>query len=133
MSGQRYASHLRRSSLAALACALRAAGCSGEGESAAAEAPAPPPAATATTADRTQLVYDAYFRHCKQFTWQALVYPRAARDETDAARQYAGPPRQYQRPAFRGCLAGLRADAATVDLETIKRLSKQAAKEHGLD
>jgi hypothetical protein len=129
--GQRY---LRASIGAATLLAL--AGCSGgESEPAATLAePAPPaPSAEPVAADRSRAVYDAYFRHCKQFTWRALAYPKTARNEVDAARQYAGPPRQYQRPAFRGCLAGLRADSATITLEEIRRLAEEEAKEHGLE
>jgi hypothetical protein len=131
MRGQRYL----RASLGAAAL-LALAGCSGgDSEPAATLArPAPPPpAAEPAGVDRSQAVYDAYFRHCKAFTWRALVYPKTARNEVDAARQYAGPPRQYQQPAFRGCLAGLRADSATITLEEIKRLAEEEAKEHGLE
>ena len=76
-------------------------------------------------------MYDAYFRHCKEFTYQALAFPRTAVDATDAARQYAGPPRRYQQNAFRGCLAGLRLGTPRITLADIKRTAAEEAKEHG--
>jgi hypothetical protein len=138
MRRQRYVRALLGSrSAAALVAALVLAGCSGEESEPAATLAAPAPAPAAPSAepagDRSQAVYDAYFRHCREFTWRALVYPKTARNEVDAARQYAGPPRQYRRPAFRGCLAGLRADTATITLDEIKRLAEEEAKEHGLE
>ena len=116
---------------------LALAGCSSDGaESTAgttqprATIPATVPAAT-TEPDRAQLVYDAYFEHCKEFTYDALAFPRTAVDATDAARQYAGPPRKYQQPAFRGCLAGLRSGTPRITLADVKRTAAEEAKEHG--
>jgi uncharacterized repeat protein (TIGR03943 family) len=68
---------------------------------------------------RAARVYDAYYKHCKQFTYDALAWPQRARNETEAARLFAGPPREFQSPAFRGCLAGLNAGEATIDLKTL--------------
>ena len=76
-------------------------------------------------------MYDAYFQHCKEFTYGALAFPRTASDATDAARQYAGPARQYQRSAFRGCLAGLRAGTPQITLADVKRAAAEEAEEHG--
>ena len=112
---------------------LALAGCSsGDEESAATVPPSGQVTAPATTGgDRSQQVYDAYFQHCKEFTYQALAYPRTASDATDAARQYAGPPREYQQPAFRGCLAGLQLGTPRITLADIKRTAAEEAKEHG--
>jgi hypothetical protein len=121
-----------RTGMAVVAFAL--AGCSSDGSESTATVPAPRPAtvpATTSAVDRSQQVYDAYFQHCKEFTYQALAYPRTASDATDAARQYAGPPRQYQQPAFRGCLAGLRLGTPRITLADIKRAAAEEAEEHG--
>ena len=122
--------------------AFALAGCSSDGSESSATVPAPSPVtapvtapatarATTSASDRSQQVYDAYFQHCKEFTYQALAYPRTASDATDAARQYAGPPRQYQQPAFRGCLAGLRLGTPRITLADIKRAAAEEAEEHG--
>ena len=131
----------RRAALAArgagmVVVALALAGCSSDGSESTATVPAPGTApvtapATTTAGDRSQQVYDAYFQHCKEFTYQALAYPRTASDATDAARQYAGPPRPYQQPAFRGCLAGLRLGTPRITLADIKRAAAEEAEEHG--
>ena len=125
---------------AVLACALviaiSASGCSGDADTAPTPQPAAPPPTVATPAapaDRSQRVFEAYYRHCREFTWQALVYPQTARNQTEAARKYAGPPRRYQRPAFRGCLAGLRVGKPRIDLAEVKRLAEAEAEEHGED
>jgi len=116
---------------------LALAGCSSDGEESTTGASVQATTAPATSAaettepDRAQQVYDAYFQHCKEFTYQALAYPRTASDATDAARQYAGPPRQYQQPAFRGCLAGLRLGTPRITLADIKRAAAEEAEEHG--
>jgi hypothetical protein len=116
---------------------LALAGCSSDGEKSTAgvsepkaTAPATIPAAS-TEPDRAQLVYDAYFGHCKEFTYEALVFPRTAVDARDAARQYAGPSRPHRRSAFRGCLAGLRAGTPRITLADVKRIAAEEAKEHG--
>jgi len=120
-----------------LLAVLALAGCSSGGEESTAEVTGPQATTPATVAagttepDRAQRVYDAYFQHCKEFTYDALTFPRTAVDATDAARQYAGPPRQYQQPAFRGCLAGLRLGTPSITLADIKRAAAEEAKEHG--
>jgi hypothetical protein len=67
-------------------------------------------------------IYDLYYEHCRHYTWVALAYPRKARNATDAARIFAGPKRPFQPPAFRGCLAGLGAGEATINLERLLAL-----------
>jgi hypothetical protein len=67
-------------------------------------------------------VYDLYYEHCRHYTWVALAYPRKARNAAQAARIFAGPTRPFQPPAFRGCLAGLGAGQATIDLERLLAL-----------
>jgi hypothetical protein len=139
MRAERYAPARGAATLVvAAALAFATAACSGGDEPTATPQPpatvTPPPptlAPPATSANRTQRVYEAYYRHCRRFTWPALVYPQAARSETEAARKFAGPPRPYQRPAFRGCLAGLRAGEATIDLAEVKRLVEAEEAEHG--
>jgi hypothetical protein len=68
---------------------------------------------------RAGRVYDTYFEHCKEFTYDALAYPKRATGEIDAARMFAGPPRELQPPAYEGCLAGLEADVATITLRDV--------------
>jgi hypothetical protein len=95
----------------------------------AAPAVAPPPAAVpedlpetgaaAGFGGRAARVYDLYYEHCKHYTYDALAWPQHARDATEAARLYTGPPREFQPPAFRGCLAGLGAGEATIDLKAL--------------
>ena len=121
-----------------LLAVLALAGCSSGGKDSTAEATRPQatvptavPAGTTTEPDRAQLVYDAYFRHCKEFTYEALAFPRTAVDATDAARQYAGPPRRHQQSAFRGCLAGLRLGTPRITLADVKRAAAEEAEEHG--
>ena len=133
MGGNTFAS-VRVAKRAGLLCAaLALAGCSSDPEEEAAPTIVPVQTVkTATTApDRAQLVYDAYFRHCKEFTYQALAFPRTATDATDAARQYAGPPRRYQQNAFRGCLDGLNLGTPRITLADIKRAAAEEATEHG--
>jgi hypothetical protein len=139
MGGNTFASPRVARRALLLFAVLALAGCSSDGEESTTGVSVPqvttaPPATVAaetTEADRAQQVYDAYFQHCKEFTYQALAYPRTASDATDAARQYAGPPRQYQRPAFRGCLAGLRLGTPRITLADVKRVAAEEAEEHG--
>jgi uncharacterized repeat protein (TIGR03943 family) len=73
---------------------------------------------------RAANVYDRYFDHCKEYTYEALVYPGKAKGNEEAARVFAGPPREFQPPAYQGCLAGLEADQASIDLrELILRMA----------
>src|SRR5262245_12768672 len=112
-----------RAGLAAAVCAAAAlSGCSSGGDDTVAAPPPPPPATTtqpatqmpvtglgakAGFAGRGARVYDAYYSHCREFTPAALVWPDKAPSAAEAARRYAGPPREFQKPAYRGCLAGL--------------------------
>jgi uncharacterized repeat protein (TIGR03943 family) len=73
-------------------------------------------AATAGFTGRAARVYDRYYEHCKVFTYEALAWPERARNAEEAARMFAGPPRRYQPPAFRGCLDGLEAGEASITL-----------------
>ena len=72
-------------------------------------------------AGRAARVYERYYEHCKVFTYDALAWPEKARDDEEAARIFAGPPRRYQPPAFRGCLHGLRAGEAHITLAELFR------------
>ena len=77
-------------------------------------------------------MYEAYYRHCKEFTWQALVFPAHGDGAAaDAASQYAGPPRQYRKAAFDGCLAGCARTRARITVADIKRALAEEAAEHG--
>ena len=42
-------------------------------------------------------MYDAYYSHCREFTPAALVWPDEVDGADDAARLYAGPPREFQK------------------------------------
>jgi hypothetical protein len=68
-------------------------------------------------------IYDLYYEHCRHYTFKALAWPRQAGSATQAARMFAGPPRTFQPPAFRGCLAGLRAGKATITVAKLKALA----------
>jgi uncharacterized repeat protein (TIGR03943 family) len=68
---------------------------------------------------RAANVYDRYYDHCKEFTPEALAWPKTARSAEEAASVFAGPPRRYREPAYRGCLAGLRADVARITLRDL--------------
>jgi hypothetical protein len=116
-----------------LLAVLALSGCSSDDEKSTAGVSGPQARTSVSTTqpDRRRLVYDAYFRHCKEFTYRALAFPRTAVDAADAARQYAGPARQYQGSAFRGCLAGLRAGTPTITLADVKRIAAEEAEEHG--
>jgi hypothetical protein len=72
-------------------------------------------------AGRAATVYDRYYDHCKRYTYDALAFPAKVADDAAAAKLFAGPPRQFQPPAYRGCLAGLRAGVAFIDLRELKR------------
>jgi uncharacterized repeat protein (TIGR03943 family) len=74
---------------------------------------------------RAARVYRSYYEHCKVFTYEALAWPKRARDAEEAARLFAGPARQYQRPAYLGCLAGLEAGEARITLKEL--FSRMAA------
>jgi putative membrane protein len=76
-------------------------------------------------AGRAARVYERYFAHCKVYTYDALAWPEKARNDEEAARLFAGPPRRYQRPAFRGCLDGLRTGEARITLaELFRRIAR---------
>jgi uncharacterized repeat protein (TIGR03943 family) len=81
----------------------------------------PPSGESAGFAGRAARVYERYYAHCKVYTYDALAWPEKARNDEDAARLFAGPPRRYQRPAFRGCLDGLRAGEARITLAELFR------------
>jgi uncharacterized repeat protein (TIGR03943 family) len=68
---------------------------------------------------RAANVYDRYYDHCKEFTPEALAWPRKARSAEDAASIFAGPPRRYREPAYRVCLAGLQAGEARITLRDL--------------
>ena len=133
MDGSVFVSHRAALCAGLLCAALALPGCSSDGgeETASTIVPVQTAETETTAPDRAQLVYDAYFRHCKEFTYQALAFPRTATDATDAARQYAGPPRRYQQNAFRGCLDGLKLGTPRITLADIKRTAAEEAKEHG--
>jgi hypothetical protein len=67
-------------------------------------------------------IYDLYYEHCRHYTWVALAYPLKAHNAAQAARIFAGPKRPFQPPAYRGCLAGLGAGEATIDLKRLLAL-----------
>ena len=81
--------------------------------------------------DRAAAVYRTYYEHCRHFTPAALAYPQQATSAVAAARLFAGPPRRFRQPAYRGCLAGLRAGDATVDLKALLASMKEEKEEHG--
>ena len=67
-------------------------------------------------------IYTLYFEHCKHYTWRALAYPLTAHNAAQAALLFAGPPREFRPPAFRGCLAGLSAGEATINVKRLQAL-----------
>lgn len=88
----------------------------GDASSASAASAAPTPAQTTPAPSgeevgfrgRAARVYERYYVHCKEFTYEALAFPSRVRTQEEAAKLFAGPPRQFQPPAYRGCLDGLR-------------------------
>ena len=90
--------------------------------STAASAPAAPPASGAGFTGKAGRIYNLYYEHCKHYTFKALAWPRQAGSPIQAARMFAGPPRTFQPPAFRGCLAGLKAGKATITVAKLKAL-----------
>ena len=91
--------------------------------SAAAPARLPPSGSTAGFGGKAARIYDLYYEHCKHYTYKALAWPRHAGSATQAARMFAGPPRTFQSPAFRGCLAGLGAGKATITVAKLVALA----------
>jgi hypothetical protein len=77
-------------------------------------------------------VYDAYYSHCREFTPGGLIWPDTASSAAEAAKLYAGPPREFQKPAYRGCLAGLNDSTGRVTVAVAKRLAEEEAEEHGM-
>jgi hypothetical protein len=142
-----HAARYRAGLAAALAGAAVLAGCSSGGSETSATPPpptvaaAPPPPAPAAAqgvgakagfAGRAARVYDAYYSHCREFTPAALVWPDEVDGAPAAAKLYAGPPREFQQPAYRGCLAGLRVTSGRFTVARVKALAEEEAKEHGL-
>jgi hypothetical protein len=80
----------------------------------------PPGEAKPALHGRAALVYDAYYEHCKHYTYDALAYPQHAGSAVEAARLYAGSPRRYQQAAFRGCLAGLEGGDGQITLSVVR-------------
>ena len=137
-----------RAGLAAAACAAAAlAGCSSDGDDTVAAPPPPPPAATTTLPSQVPVtglgakagfsgrgarVYDAYYSHCREFTPGGLIWPQRAASAAQAAKLYAGPPRELQKPAYRGCLAGLENTTGRITVAVARRLAEEEAEEHGM-
>jgi hypothetical protein len=91
--------------------------------SAAAPARLPPSGSAAGLSGKAARIYDLYYEHCMHYTYRALAWPRQAGSQTQAARMFAGPPRTFQAPAFRGCLAGLGAGKATITVAKLVALA----------
>jgi hypothetical protein len=143
-----HATRYRAGLAAALAAAAVLAGCSsGDSDTTAAPAPSPPPAAGTTLptqvpvtglgakagfSGRGARVYDAYYSHCREYTPAALIWPDDAPSATVAAKRYAGPPRELQQAAYRGCLAGLEHSTGRVTVAKVKALAEEEAEEHGM-
>jgi len=89
----------------------------------AAAAHAPAKGTAAGFSGKAAHIYDLYYEHCSHYTWKALAWPQRAGNATQAARMFAGPPRTYQPPAFRGCLAGLGAGRATITVAKLVALA----------
>jgi uncharacterized repeat protein (TIGR03943 family) len=79
-------------------------------------------------AGRAANVYERYYAHCKEFTYDALAWPQRASNADEAARLFAGPPRPLQPAAYRGCVDGLNAGEARI---TLKELFRRAAQGGG--
>jgi uncharacterized repeat protein (TIGR03943 family) len=85
----------------------------------------PPSGERAGFTGRAGNVYERYYAHCKEFTYDALAWPQRASDAEEAARLFAGPPRPLQPAAYRGCLDGLNAGEARITLkELFRRLAQ---------
>jgi putative membrane protein len=88
----------------------------------------PPSGELAGFAGRAANVYERYYAHCKEFTYDALAWPERASNADEAARLFAGPPRPLQPAAYRGCVDGLNAGEARI---TLKELFRRAAQGGG--
>lgn len=99
-----------------------------------AAAPAPTNALAPTGKDagfsgRAAKVYETYYAHCKVFTYEALAFPKRVKTPEEAARVFAGPPRKFQPPAYRGCLDGLRAGEGRITVADVLKTLVEAAEE----
>ncbi len=83
----------------------------------------PPTGESAGFTGRAANVYERYYAHCREFTYEALAFPARVQTAEEAARLFAGPKREFQPPAYRGCLDGLRAGEARITVvDVIKTL-----------
>jgi uncharacterized repeat protein (TIGR03943 family) len=80
------------------------------------------PAATGREAGysgRAARVFDDFYSHCTQYTYEALAYPQPVRDAAESARLFVGQPSRFRKAAFDGCLAGLQAGEATITVQSL--------------